>query len=280
MSDAYGVMGHPIAHSRSPFIHTRFALATGEDLRYDAILVEPGTFPESVARFRAAGGRGLNVTLPFKEEAFALADRLSERARRARAVNTVWFADDGVHGDNTDGAGLLRDLQGNHRIALAGSRIVVLGAGGAARGVLGPLLDAKPALVHLANRTVERAHALAGEFTDAGPVSAGGLADLAGTGSFDVVVNATSTGLHDSMPALPDTLLAEGAACYEMAYGIEPTAFLRWAAAHGAAACIDGIGMLVEQAAESFLEWRGVRPETGPVIAALRELLGAEKPHS
>jgi shikimate dehydrogenase len=232
--------------------------------------VLPGELARAVAGFRARGGQGLNVTLPYKEEAFALAARRSARAERAGAVNTLGFgADGGVWGDNTDGVGLVRDL---HRVVprgLAGRRVLILGAGGSARGILGPLLAEGPAALAVANRTVDRARALADAFRDAGEVVACGFDDLAGD-RWDLVINATAASLKGEVPPLPPDLLAPGAWCYDLMYADLPTAFLRWGREHGAAGAADGLGMLVEQAAESFFLWRGVRPDTDPVIAALR----------
>jgi shikimate dehydrogenase len=270
MTDRYAVMGNPIGHSKSPYIHARFAAQTGQDLGYEAILVELGGFPAAASQFGSSGGRGLNVTVPFKQEAWALATRRSERAERAGAVNTLRFeADGGLYGDNTDGVGLVRDLKDNHGVALAGRRVLLLGAGGAVRGVLAPLLTERPALLVIANRTVDKAEQLAATFADLGPVHGCGFADLAGE-RFDVVINGTAASLHGEMPPLPAGILAPGAVCYDMMYGKEPTPFLRWAAEAGADSVLDGLGMLVEQAAESFWLWRGVRPATAPVIAALR----------
>lgn len=267
--DRYAVMGNPIAHSRSPDIHAAFARQTGERLTYERILVPLDDFAGAVATFEAEGGRGLNITVPFKQQAWALADSRSARAERAGAVNTLVFDADGVHGDNTDGAGLVRDLTVNNNVSLAGRRVLVLGAGGAVRGVLPSLLAEGPAEVVIANRTVERAAGLAEDFGDLGTVAACGFEALAGE-RFDVVINGTSAGLSGEMPALPNDLLNTGAACYDMAYGREPTVFVRWAETHGAQTALDGLGMLVEQAAESFEIWRGVRPDTRPVIRALR----------
>jgi len=291
--DRYAVMGHPVAHSRSPFIHAEFARRTDQALTYTAIDVEPGRFAEAVGAFRADGGRGLNVTLPFKEEAWALADCATSRAVRARAANTLWFEGDRSHGDNTDGVGLIRDLRVNHGLAIAGRRVLLVGAGGAARGVVGALLDERPAELLLANRTVARARALCASLDqfsgdqfsgdqfsgdqfpggfegDAAPsIEAVGFEGLAGR-RFDLVINATSASLGGAVPPLPEGVLAPGACAYDLMYGREPTAFVRWARARGARAALDGLGMLVEQAAESFLRWRGVRPETAPVIARLR----------
>lgn len=270
MSDRYAVMGNPIAHSKSPQIHAQFAAQTKQDMRYEALRVAPDGFAQAVAEFRADGGCGLNVTVPFKQDAWALAARRSARAERAGAVNTLyWDEANALCGDNTDGAGLLRDLTRNHGLNLRGLRVLILGAGGAVRGVLQPLLEARPAALTLANRTPERARELALAFADLGALEAGGFADLAGQ-SFDLIINGTAASLHGEVPPLPPGVLAAGGACYDMMYGREPTAFLRWANQAGAARCIDGLGMLVEQAAESFFIWRGVRPATAEVIAALR----------
>jgi shikimate dehydrogenase len=270
MTDRYAVMGNPIGHSKSPLIHSRFAAQTGQQLVYEAILVELDDFPAAVARFRAGGGKGLNITVPFKQEAWALAQHRSRRAERAGAVNTLRFEDDGsLHGDNTDGIGLVRDLKDNHGVLLAGRRLLLLGAGGAVRGVLEPLLGEKPAELVIANRTIARAEELSAAFADLGPVRPSSFAALAGQ-QFDVVINGTAASLQGEVPPLPAGILAPGAVCYDMMYGKEPTPFLRWASEAGAVQVLDGLGMLVEQAAESFYLWRGVRPTTAPVIAELR----------
>ena len=261
MSDRYAVIGNPVAHSRSPAIHAEFARATGQDIDYGRIEAPLGGFSQAVARFRAAGGKGLNVTLPFKHEAFAHCGRLSERARLAQAVNTMRFED--AFGDNTDGVGLIRDLCDNLGVVLEGKAVLLLGAGGAAQGVVGALLEAGARRVMIANRTLAKAQALARRFAGAG---ACGYAEL-GAERFDVVVNATSAGLSGESPALPDALL-EHALAYDMMYGRE-TPFLA-AARRAGARVSDGLGMLVEQAAESFFIWRGVRPATRPVLAKLR----------
>ena len=274
MTDRYAVMDHPVAHSKSPFIHGRFARLTGQDLRYDAIRVEPGDFATAVNAFFASGGLGLNVTLPFKQEAWALATEHTGRAAAAEAVNTLWTGEGRLFGDNTDGVGLVRDLVVNQRWQLAERRVLLLGAGGAARGVLLPLLGEAPAELVVANRTPARAEALCARFADAGRVRAAAFEALAGE-SFDLVINATAASLEGEVPPLPPGVLREAAACYDMMYAAAPTAFLRWASAAGAARLADGVGMLVEQAAESFLCWRGVRPETAGVIRELRALLAA-----
>ncbi len=265
MPDQYAVMGNPIAHSKSPHIHALFATQTGQNLEYRAILVEPGGFAAAARAFRAAGGKGLNVTVPFKQDAWVFADILSARAERAGAVNTLIFDSTGVRGDNTDGPGLVRDLTVNHGYALAGRRILLLGAGGAARGVLQPLLLEQPAQLVIANRTPGKALELSLRFSDLGRVSGCGFAELAGR-QFDLIINATAAGLSDAAPPLPEGVLAADGWCYDLMYGSEPTAFVRWGQEQGAAQSLDGLGMLVEQAAQSFYLWRGIWPETRPVI--------------
>lgn len=265
MTDRYAVIGNPVAHSKSPWIHARFARQTGESIEYDLLLSPLGEFAQTVQAFRTAGGRGANVTLPFKEEAFRMCSRLTERARAAEAVNTLSFSGDRIDGENTDGCGLTRDLSNNLGFPIAGRRVLLLGAGGAARGVLLPLMEERPAVLVIANRDREKARLLACRFDG---VSASAYADLAGE-QFDLVINATSAGLaHASLP-LPPRIFAEGSLAYEMVYGRD-TDFMLQARANGAATIADGLGMLVEQAAESFYAWRGVRPETAPVLAALR----------
>lgn len=269
MSDRYAVFGHPIGHSKSPRIHTLFAAQTGQDLIYTAQDVPAESFEASAREFFAAGGKGLNCTVPLKELAFRFADQLSERAKRAKAVNTLaLLPDGGILGDNTDGVGLVRDLTVNLGLPLAGRRILLLGAGGASRGVLAPLLEKAPDRLVIANRTAEKAAQLAAEFADLGPVTGGGFGDLAGQ-SFDLILNATAASLSGDLPDLPAGVLAAGGSCYDLAYGKGPTPFVRWGQAAGAVLSVDGVGMLVEQAAEAFHLWRGVRPDTGPVIAAL-----------
>ena len=269
MSDRYAVMGHPIAHSKSPFIHRRFAAQTGEPVAYEALLVEPGGFRAAVEGFRAQGGGGLNVTIPFKEEAFALASRRTGRAERAGAVNTLWFEGAAVCGDNTDGVGLVRDLTRNLGVDVEARSVLVLGAGGAARGVIGPLLDEKPRRLAIANRTAPRAVELAGRFAAQGPVSAVALDALPADG-FDIVINATAASLSGDLPPVPRGTLRTGGIAYDTAYAANPTPFVEWGAGEGARVATDGLGMLVEQAAESFRLWRGREPLTVPVIDALR----------
>lgn len=268
--DQYAVMGNPVAHSQSPRIHTLFAAQTGQNLEYRAILVEPGGFAAAARAFRDGGGKGLNITVPFKQDAWVFADLLSVRAERAGAVNTLIFESGGVRGDNTDGPGLVRDLTVNHAYPLAGRRILLLGGGGAARGVLQPLLLEKPAQLVIANRTAGKALDLALRFSDLGQISGCGFAELAAR-RFDLIINATSAGLEDAVPTLPDGVLAADGWCYDLMYGNEPTVFVRWGLERGAAQSLDGLGMLVEQAAESFYLWRGVWPQTKPTIQALRD---------
>lgn len=268
--DRYLVIGNPIAHSRSPEIHAAFARQTGEMISYDRLLVAPGDFPRAVAAFFAEGGCGANVTLPFKLEAFAFARRLSLRAQAAGSVNTLKRLGDGVIlGDNTDGAGLVRDLGVNLAWPVAGRRVLLLGAGGAARGTVGPLLAEGPACLVIANRTVSRAQELADLFQDAGATRAMGL-DGDCDRPFDLVINATSGGTRGEGLVVPPGAIGRETYAYDMAYGEGAQAFLRRAREAHACAVADGLGMLVEQAAESFLLWRGVRPDTAPVIAMLR----------
>ncbi|MDN3516796.1 shikimate dehydrogenase [Aquisalimonas lutea] len=274
MTDHYAVFGNPVAHSRSPWIHARFAEQTGEDIVYTRREVPVDGFAEAVEQFQDEGGRGLNVTVPFKEEAWDVADSHSPRADACGAVNTLLFrSDGGRHGDNTDGEGLIRDLRDNHGVALRGRRILVVGAGGAVRGVLQLLAAEHPAMLVIANRTVSRAEGLLRLCPEAHDSAACGFDELAGATPFDVVINGTSTGLSGSVPPLPDGLFAAGAAAYDMVYGAEPTPFMQWAGNQGAATVVDGLGMLVEQAAESFRLWRGVAPDTRPVIRELRRAM-------
>ena len=263
-------MGHPVAHSKSPAIHRRFARQFGLPLEYAAIDVPPGGFPRAVAEFRAGGGEGLNVTVPFKVEAYELADRPSPRARQAGAANTLKFEAGGaIFADNTDGVGLLRDLTGNLGRAVQGGRLLVAGAGGAVRGILGPLLEAGPAELVVANRTVARARELVQHFAPLGRAEAAGYRDLEGR-RFDLVINGTAASLAGEVPPLPAGLFAPGGLAYDLMYADRPTPFMIWARAQGAARAVDGLGMLVEQAAESFYIWLGLRPRTAEVIAALR----------
>ena len=269
MTDQYAVIGNPVAHSKSPLIHAQFARQTGQDISYTAVLAPLDGMREAVARFRDAGGRGMNVTLPFKREAWALCERRVGDAQRALAVNTLDFRNGVVVGHNTDGVGLLRDIRHNLGCVLCGARVLLMGAGGASYGVLEPLLREKPDEIVIANRTLSKAEALAAHFADVAASAPRGIKacryDVL-DGAFDIVINATSAGLVNELPPLPDRLFAAGALAYDMVYGDTP--FIQFAHARGARA-VNGIGMLVEQAAESFHIWRGVRPDTAPVIAAL-----------
>lgn len=278
MTDQYAVLGNPIAHSKSPIIHAAFAQQTKQDMSYEAILAPLDGFPITVEQLLIAGYQGMNVTVPFKFEAFAMCSALSPRALHAGAVNTMqylpqrgaWF------GDNTDGAGLIHDIQHNLKHTLNGARILILGAGGAAQGVLLPLLDAHPSSVTIANRTLEKAQAMADKAADVAKekdivkVSASTFDDL--QGGFDVIINATSTGLSDTALPIPDSIFTQASLAYDMMYGRE-TPFMAQARAKGAAVA-DGLGMLVEQAAEAFYLWRGIRPETASVLAILRSNKG------
>ncbi|NEV61589.1 shikimate dehydrogenase [Thiorhodococcus minor] len=270
MPDQYAVIGNPIAHSKSPAIHAEFARQTAQDLEYGRILGSLEDFAGDVRQFISQGGQGLNVTVPFKEQAWALADQRSARAETAGAVNTLIRLEDGrLRGDNTDGVGLVRDLSANHGFDFGGARVLLLGAGGASRGVLLPLLETGLAELVIANRTAAKAVDLAALGARLGPVTGCGLDALADK-RFDLIINATSAGLSDTVPAIPDDGLRPGGWTYDMLYGDQPTAFCRWGQDHGASRALDGLGMLVEQAAESFWLWRGVRPETTGVIKGLR----------
>jgi shikimate dehydrogenase len=271
-TDRYAVIGNPIAHSKSPQIHQAFAQQTGDQLVYTAELVELGGVEAFVKDFAANNGKGLNVTVPFKQDAFQIATELSPRAQRAGAVNTLKLHGDIIYGDTTDGVGLLNDLTQNHQIQLKDKRILIVGAGGAVRGVLEPLLLATPQQLVIANRTLSKAEQLAQDFASFGAISASSFAALAGE-RFDLVINGTSASLAGELPPLPEQLFAAEACAYDMMYGAEPTAFLNWAAQQGAEDCYDGLGMLVEQAAESFYIWRKKRPETRGVIEQLRSQL-------
>jgi len=268
--DQYAVMGNPIAHSKSPLIHSLFAKQTGQQLEYRAILVEIGQFNEAVQEFQQQGGKGLNVTVPFKRDAWRLVDEHSPCAELAGAVNTIVLREDGtLYGDNTDGVGMVRDIKENLGVTIEGKKVLLLGAGGAVRGVLGPLLQEHPSEVVIANRTAERAQELADAFEDYGRIDGCGFDDLDGT-RYDIVINGTSASLKGEVPPLPEGILTRDAFCYDMMYGGEPTAFMLWAEDEGCERVSDGLGMLVEQAAESFAIWRGQRPETAAVITAVR----------
>ena len=271
VSDQYVVIGHPIAHSKSPKIHAIFAAQTGQQLSYTHLLAPLDGFATTLSNFIAQGGRGANVTLPFKLEAFALASRCSPRAQAAGAVNTLKFEGTEIFGDNTDGIGLVRDLEINAAQSLQGKRILLLGAGGAARGVILPLLETQPAELMIANRTVGKALDLAWAFQAHGAVSASGFDALDGV--YDIIINATSTSMAATMPPLSPSLFGKQTLAYDLMYAKAPSVFMQFAMQQGSQAR-DGLGMLVEQAAEAFYLWRGVRPETAAVFAALRETAG------
>ncbi|WP_088329259.1 shikimate dehydrogenase [Lacimicrobium sp. SS2-24] len=272
--DQYAVFGNPIAHSKSPFIHAMFAAQTKQLLNYEAILAPLDGFEETARQFFAAGGKGANVTVPFKEQAFDLADELSEQARLAGSVNTLMSNKGKLFGDNTDGIGLVRDLQFHH-VELKGKRILLLGAGGAARGVILPLLRQSPHRLHIANRTAEKASALALQFSEYGDITGSGLETVPDQ-AFDVIINASSSGLSGERPNIAATTLHSQTTCYDMLYGKAQTPFNQWAEYHGAAVLLDGLGMLVEQAAQSFSLWRSVQPDTSAVRQALRRHLYAQ----
>lgn len=271
--DRYAVFGHPIKHSKSPRIHQLFAEQTGQALEYTAQDIPAEQFQTAVASFFAQGGKGLNCTLPLKELAWDYAAHKTERAQLSKAVNTLALQADGsILGDNTDGIGLATDLIANHDITLSGIRILVLGAGGASRGIIAPILEQSPQTLVIANRTVDKAIKLAAEFQSKGSITGCGFEALRNR-QFDLILNATSASLSGRLPPLPTGLLTAGGNCYDLAYGNEPTAFVLWGLANHAAKSLDGLGMLVEQAAEAFFIWRGVRPKTRPVI----ELLNSER---
>ena len=273
MSDLYCVFGNPIAHSKSPAIHAAFAAETGQDMIYEARLAAVDGFNRAISEFVAAGGKGANVTVPFKEDAFRLATRLSDRAARAGAVNTLAFNGAEIFGDNTDGAGMVQDITHNLGFSLSGKRVLLLGAGGASRGVIVPLLAAGVASLFIANRSGGKAEALAASFADVAAVNAGNFAKTEGM-SFDLVINATSASLSGESLPLPSGIFAGGSLAYDMMYGKGETPFLALAREQGAARQADGLGMLVEQAAEAFFVWRAVRPATARVLADLRAKLG------
>jgi shikimate dehydrogenase len=269
--DQYGVVGHPVAHSWSPFIHGLFSRETGQSMSYRLYDFNPEEFHERVRDFFKQGGRGLNITLPHKITAVDVADDLTARAAHAAAVNTFVVRNDGtILGDNTDGSGLVRDLCDNQGIVITHRRILIIGAGGACRGVLAPLLALSPAEVVIANRTSERAETLAKAFEKLGAIRGVGFRYISG-GTFDLIINATSASLSGDIPAVPANVIGPDTVCYDMAYGKSDTPFVRWALRLGCTRALQGWGMLVEQAAESFRVWRGMRPSTAPVLAALKE---------
>ena len=269
--DRYAVLGHPIKHSKSPRIHKLFAEQTGQALVYEAQEVPAEQFLSTVETFFADGGKGLNCTIPLKELALAFAEHKTERAQLAKAVNTLALQDDGsILGDNTDGVGLITDLINNHGIKLAERKVLILGAGGATRGIIKPLLEQSVKSIVIANRTLEKAIDLETEFVNFGPIIGCGFEAL-NNQQFDLIINATSTSLTGQLPPLPADILAENGVCYDLAYSNEPTTFVRWGQENKALKSLDGLGMLVEQAAEAFFIWRGVRPRTEPVIKLLND---------
>lgn len=277
MTDLYAVMGNPINHSKSPVIHTQFAEQSKQDLVYSAMLVPLDGFESAVKDFFKGHGKGLNITVPFKEEAYKLADELSPRAQTAQAVNTLKLLEDGrILGDNTDGAGLVHDITVNNQVPLKAKRILVVGAGGAVRGILQPFLEQAPSSITIVNRTVEKAQALADNFAEIAQqvgceLNATSFQALANHNEhFDVIVNGTSASLSGDLPPLPRDLVAEDTVVYDMMYGKEPTVFMSWAMDNGAAKAIDGLGMLVGQAAVSFKLWRGITPDSQAVLEGLR----------
>ena len=269
MTDRYAVIGNPIAHSKSPLIHAAFARQTHQDLQYEAILAPLDGFSDTVDSFRQQGGKGMNVTVPFKLEAHRYATELTERAEIAQAVNTLKFEDNRILGDNTDGAGLVRDITLNLNCPVTGKRILLMGAGGAARGVILPLLQQQPAKFAIANRTPQKARDLSQQFAAYGQIETGDFMGFSGQ-SFDIVINATAASLNDDLPELPAGIFAPDALAYDMMYSTVRTRFLQYAAQQGVQQLADGIGMLVEQAAESFYLWRGIRPDTQIVISRLK----------
>lgn len=264
--DRYGVMGYPVSHSRSPVIHRLFALQTRQELQYELLQVAPSKLDAAIKQFQRTGGKGLNITVPHKGEVVRLADELSERASTAGAVNTLVFRDDHILGDNTDGVGLIRDLLTNLNLDLKDANILILGAGGATRGIVAPLLDVEPKLITIANRTLSKARILAEHFSASGPVCARQFKDISPSSSFDLVINATSAGVRGDTPPYPKSAIGQQTFCYDLSYGLTPTPFSSWAAKMGAARSVMGWGMLVEQAAESFYLWRGIRPDTHMVL--------------
>lgn len=266
--DKYVVIGNPIEQSKSPFIHHSFAQQTHQKLTYDKQFVELDGFSQFVTEFAKQGGKGCNVTVPFKEQAFALANQLSDRAKAAGAVNTLTINDDGtIVGDNTDGQGLVADLL-NNNVVIDGARVLMIGAGGAARGCILPLLAQKPAQVTITNRTLSKAQTLANEFSEAGNLNACALDEL--SANFDIIINSTSASLSGDLPQVDECVMRAAQCCYDMVYGAGPTNFLVWADNLGVATTIDGLGMLVGQAAESFRIWRGVLPDTQALLEELR----------
>jgi len=268
--DRYGVMGYPVSHSRSPVIHRLFALQSGQNIQYELLQVSPEKLEMAVRQFQRTGGKGLNITVPHKSEVAKLVDQTSERAATAGAVNTLSFKGGEIHGDNTDGIGLLRDLVVNLGITIENANILILGSGGATRGIVGPLLEMQPAALRIANRTLGKAQALADHFSQSGPVSACRFNVVPVSDPYDLIINATSAGLKGEAPPYPAAAVSDKTYCYDLSYGLKPTPFSLWARESGAAQSVMGWGMLVEQAAESFKLWRGIRPDTGPVLKQMK----------
>lgn len=268
-TDRYGVMGYPVSHSRSPVIHRLFAAQTNQDMQYELLQVAPDKLETAIKQFGRTGGKGLNITVPHKGEVAKLVDSMSDRASVAGAVNTVVFDNGRLYGDNTDGVGLIRDLTVNHGVKLKGANILILGAGGATRGIVSPLLEAQPGSIVIANRTYPKARSLADHFSTLGPVDACRFEDVRSVPVYDLIINATSAGLKGEIPPYPAEAIQPATFCYDLSYSASPTPFSRWAAAHGAAKSVMGWGMLIEQAAESFYVWRNVRPDTAPVLKQL-----------
>ncbi len=276
MSDQYAVFGNPIAHSKSPDIHAEFAKTTEQDIKYNRQLVDEDKFAEAAQAFFENGGKGLNITVPFKLDAYDFADSLTKRARQAGAVNTLIAKDDGtVVGDNTDGMGIIRDITINQEWLISRKTVIILGAGGAVRGILGPLLAENPSKVYIANRTIEKAQQLATAFSREGNIEGLGFDQLPWHAA-DLIINGTSASLSGDLPPLPEAIVGAQTYCYDMMYGKEPTVFLKWAKERGSYHLADGLGMLVEQAAESFYCWRDVLPGTQAVIDKLRESLNQD----
>jgi len=271
--DQYAVFGHPINHSKSPRIHGLFAEQTQQQLNYTAEDVPAESFESAISHFFEQGGKGINCTVPLKELAWQRVDKRSERAQFSKAVNTVVLQQNGsLLGDNTDGIGLVTDLTINHDISIHNKRILILGAGGASRGIIGPIMEQSPAHLVIANRTVDKSITLSNEFSPLGNIKGCCYGEIKNS-EFDLIINATSASLTGDLPPLSDTLLAAQGHCYDLAYSNDPTAFVKWGLNHQAAKSLDGLGMLVEQAAEAFYIWRNIRPETEEIIA----LLNAER---
>ena len=270
MPDSYAVIGNPITHSKSPLIHAEFSKQTGQDIYYKTILAPLNGFVAATEIFRQSGGKGINVTVPFKVEAYKISNQLTEQAIAAQAVNTLVFDNDKIYGDNTDGTGLIRDIVDNLGYAITAKRVLLCGAGGAARGIMLPLLKQEPRMLVISNRTIQKAHRLRQQFSSYKNIESGNYADFAGK-EFDLIINATSASLIGKPLSLPLGIFSTKSLAYDIMYGNRNTPFLQFARQEGATHLSDGIGMLVEQAAESFFIWRGVRPKTKPLIEMLSQ---------